>query len=68
MLIPDKDYFDQRLGMLKLGVLLARKAPDMIDKMIECASLEEVAVLMGIPGDEKLSTTAERLLREWLED
>lgn len=69
MLTFDKmkdDFYDPKLGMLKIGVLLARKAPLRVDEIMECRSLSEVAALFDIPEDEPLYNTGIRLLKEWL--
>lgn len=64
--LDNRDYYNPTLGHLKLGVLLARKYPEKIDAIINCASLREVADLCHIPGSENIFDTADKMLKEWL--
>lgn len=60
-------FYDPKLGMLKLGILLARKHPFKVDEIMQCRTLREVANVVNIPEDEGLYDTGVRLLKEWLE-
>lgn len=71
MLTPDKlreGFYDPNLGMLKLGMLMARKHPEKVDEFINCRTLSEVAVVAGYKACDNISDTALGLLEEWMKD
>jgi hypothetical protein len=69
MLTPDtlrEGFYDPKLGMLKIGILLASLRPDDVKDMMMCRTLSEVAIVANIPTCESLSDSGFKLLDEWL--
>jgi hypothetical protein len=60
-------FYDPKLGLIKIGILLARKYPGKVDDFIQCRTMTEVANVGNIPTIENIHDSGVRLLKEWLE-